>query len=94
MVWDARCQPQMCQRTGMSFQGPVLIVPVSAAVKLRRFFSPHLLCGHLGHKTVQTCPGRHHLKRVHQLNKFVVQDAHMPAPAQPPKCHDFLHFEG
>jgi len=28
MVWDARCQAQICQRTGISFQGPVLIVPV------------------------------------------------------------------
>ena len=64
MVWDARCQPQMCQRTGMSFQGPVLIVPVSAAVKLSRFNS-HICCVSTWDLTpLQTHSGRHQLNRI------------------------------
>ena len=68
MVWDARCQPQMCQRTGMSFQGPVLIVPVSAPVTLSGFIS-HICCVSIWDRTpLQACSEGHHLKRVHQLN--------------------------
>lgn len=36
MVWDTRCQPQRCQRTGISYQGPVLIIPVRQTAAWRR----------------------------------------------------------